>query len=83
MHIIIIIIISHRTTMYIYVAYCYRPSNVVCRPVCYSSQSCKNGRTDRAIWVEGLGEPKESCIRRGTGPPWEGAILMGKRGGPL
>ena len=44
----------------------------------------KNGCTDRdAVCVEDLGGPMEPCNRWGPDPPWEGAILRGKRGGPL
>ena len=64
--------------MYIDVAYCYRPSSVVCRSVCHSSEPCKNGSTDRnAVWVEDSGGPKEPSIRRGPDPPWKGATIRG------
>ena len=36
----------------------------VCRSVCHSTESCKNGWTDRdAIWDVNSGGPKEACIR--------------------
>jgi len=51
---------------YVYVVYCYRPSSVVCRSVCHTSEPFKNGWTDQdAIWVEDLGGPREPCIRWG------------------
>jgi len=43
---------------------------------------CKNGWTDRdAVWFVGLAGPKESCVRWGLHPPWEGAIL--EEGAPI
>jgi len=42
----------HRSTTYVDAAYCYRPSNAVCRSVCHTSGPCKNGCTDRdAVWL--------------------------------
>jgi len=59
-----------RSTAYVDVAYCYRPSSVVCRSVCHTSEPCKNGCTDRdAFWVEDSGGPKEPCIRWGFRSP--------------
>jgi len=81
---VVIIRPHHRTTyMYVNVAYCYRPSSVVCRlvcqSICHSSEPCKNGCTDQdGVWVEDSGGPKEPCITRGPDPPWEWAILRGK-----
>jgi len=37
-----IIIRPHRSTTYEDAAYCYRPSSVVCRSVCHTSEPCKN-----------------------------------------
>jgi len=54
-----IIIRSHRSTMYVDAAYCCRPSSVVCQSVCHTSEPCENGWTDwDAIWVVGLDGPK-------------------------
>jgi len=40
---------------------------LVCLWVCYTSEPCKNGCTDRAaVWVEDLGGPREPCIRWGS-----------------
>ena len=57
---------------------------LVCRPVCHTSEPCKNGCTDRdAVWVGDSGGPKEPCIR------WESRYAMGRgnfeggRGVPL
>ena len=30
-------------TTYVDAAYCYRPSSVVCRLICHTSEPCKNG----------------------------------------
>ena len=47
--------------------------------VYHTSEPCKNGSTNQdAIWVEDLGGPKEPCIRWGSDPLWEGAILREK-----
>jgi len=35
--------------------YCCRPSSVVCRSVCHTSEPCKNGWTDRCCLCWGLG----------------------------
>ena len=46
----------HRNTAYVDAAYCYRPSSVVCRSVCHTSEPCKNGCTDRdAVWIWAAG----------------------------
>ena len=41
--IISIIVRPLRSTTYVDAAYCYRPSSVVCRSVCHTSEPCKNG----------------------------------------
>jgi len=45
-------------------AYSYRPSSVVCRSVCHSSELCKNGWTNQdAVWEhEDSGGSKEPRI---------------------
>jgi len=43
----------------------------VSRSVCHSSESCKNGWTDR-VCVEDSSGPKEPCIRRGPDPHGKG-----------
>jgi len=54
----------HHSTMYIDMACCYRPSSLVCLSICHSSETCKNGWTDRdAVWVVDSGGPKKPCIR--------------------
>ena len=78
-----IIIRPHRSTTYLDVAYCYRPSSVVCRSVCrsvcHTSERCKNGCTDQdAVWVEDLGGFKEPCIRWGPDPPMVKGNFEGK-----
>jgi len=74
------IIRPHRSTTYVDAAYSYRPSIVVCRSVCHTSEPCKNGCTDRAaVWVEDLGGPGEPCIRWGSkSPHGKGQIFGGE-----
>jgi len=74
------IIRLHRSTTYVDAAYSYRPSSVVCRSVCDTSQPCKNGCTDRAaVWVEDLGGPWEPRIRWGSRSPYgKGQIFGGE-----
>jgi len=67
---LLIIITPHRSTTYVYAAYCYRPSSVVCRSVCLSachtSEPCKNGFTDPAVvWGGVAGSPSS---RMWSGP---------------
>jgi len=74
----LVIVRPHSSTTYVDAAYCF--GRYVCLSVCYSSEPCINGRTDRdAVRVEDLGWLKEPCIRWGPDPPCEGAIL-GERG---
>ena len=69
----------HCSTVCVHAAYCNRPSIVVCRSVCYSSEQCKNGWTKRdAVWVMGSDRLKEPLIRSGSISPWEGTIFRGK-----
>jgi len=67
--------------MYLDVAYCYRPSSMVCLSVCHTSQHCKNGWTDRdPVWVVGLDGPKGSCVRWESRDaetlPWDAICLL-------
>jgi len=74
----------HRSTAYIYAAYCYRPSSMVCLSVCHSSDPCKNGWTDWvAVWVEDSGGPKEPCIRWGSDLPMGRGNFEGVKGRPI
>jgi len=78
--VIVIISRSHCSTTYIDVAHCYRPSSMVCRSVCHSSEPCKNGLTDLdAIWLEESDRPKEPCIRWGPDVPMERGNSEGGR----
>ena len=78
------IIRLHRSTAYVDAAYCYRPSSVVFRSVCHSSEPCENGSTDRdAVWVEDSGGPKEPRIRWGSDPVMERGNFKGERGRPI
>jgi len=77
-----VIIRPHRSTTYVYALIVTdRAALSVGRSVLsHYSEPCKNGCTDRdAVWVEDSDGPKEPCIRWGPDPPWEGAILRGKR----
>jgi len=71
----IIIIRPNRSTTYVDKVYCYRRSNVVCWFVCHTSESCKNGWTDRdAVCVEDSGghrEPENHVLDGVQIPPWE------------
>jgi len=70
------IIRPHRSTA----VYCYRPSSVVCRSLCHTSEPCKNGWTDRdAVWVEDSGGSRESCIRWGPDASMERGNFKGER----
>ena len=78
------IIRPHRSTTYIDAAYSYRPSSVVCRSVCHTSEPCKNGCTNRAaVWVEELGGPGEPCIRWGPDPPLRRGKFWGENERPI
>jgi len=66
--------------MYVDMAYCYRPSSVVCRSVCDTSEPCKNGWTDQ---VEDSGGPREPCIRWRSRSPMGCGNFLGGRGVPL
>ena len=56
--------------MYVDAAYCYRPSSVVCRSVCYTSEPCKNDCTDRdAVWVEDSVGRRKHVLDGGPDPP--------------
>jgi len=73
----------HRSTTYLDAAYCYRLSSVVCllvcRSVCYGSDPCKSGWTDRDdVLIEDSGGLREPCIRWGSRSPMGRAILRGK-----
>jgi len=62
------IIRPHRSITYVDSAYCYRPSSVVCRSVCHTSEPDRD-----AIWVEDSGGPRKPCIRWGPDlPMWSG-----------
>jgi len=81
---------SHCSTMYIDVDYCYRRSSVVCqsvglsicRSVCHTSEPCKkrlNRLRCRLGWDSG--RPREPCIRWGLGSrcPMARGNFEGKR----
>jgi len=61
------IISTHRSTMYVHVAYCYRPKSVVSRSVCLSQQWALQRRLNRSRCRMGWGLrwAKELHIRWG------------------
>ena len=74
----------HRNTTYVDAACSYRPSSVVCRSVCHTSEPCKYGCTDRAaFWVEDLGGPGKPCIRWGSRSPMGRGKFFGENGRPI
>jgi len=78
------IVRPHRSTTYVDAAYSYRPSSVVCRSVCHTSEPCRNGCTDRAaVWVEDLGGSGEPCIRWESRSPMGRGKFWGKNGRPI
>jgi len=75
------------STAYVDVAYCYRPSSVVCRSVCRSVTLVSPAKT--AALIEMLFGLRirvghgNHVLDGGSDPPWEGAVLREKRGVPL
>ena len=69
---LLVIIRPHRTSMYVDVAYCYRPSSVVCRSVTLVSPA----KTAEPIEMP-MG-PWNYVLDGDPNPPWEGAILRGE-----
>jgi len=79
-----IIIRLHRSTTYVDVAYPYRPSSVVCRSVCHTSEPCKNSCTDRAaFWVEDLGGPGNHVLDGVQIPPMGKSKFFEENGHPI
>ena len=70
--------------MYVDAAYSYRPSSVVCRSVCHTSEPCKNGITDRAaVWVEDLVGPGNHVLDGVPDPPMGRGKFLGENGRPI
>ena len=64
-----VIIRPHCSTTYVDAAYCYRPSSMVCRFVCHTSEPCRNGWADwDAVWIKNSGGPGEPYVRWGPDP---------------
>ena len=86
---LLFIIRPHRSTMYVDVAHCYRPSSMVMfvgllvglsvsLSVCHSSESCKNGWTDQdAVSDAELRGQRKPYIRWGTDAS-AGRALLGE-----
>jgi len=76
----LVIVRPHRSTTYVDVTYCYRPSSMVCwlvwQPVCRSVtlvSPAKMAEKNRdAIWVQDSAAPRDPCIR------WEYRSPMGR-----
>jgi len=71
----IVIIRPHRSTYVGDAAYCYRPSSVVCRSVTLVSPAKTAEPIDMSFGLWTRMGPKESCVRWGPDPPWEGAMF--------
>jgi len=70
--------------LYADAAYCYKPSSVVCRSVCHSSEPCKTAETiEMSFESTTRVDLGNHVLDRGPDPPWEGAILRRGSGGPL
>ena len=81
------IIRPHRSTTYVDAAYCYRPSRVVCLPVCLSVCHTIEPRKmaspiEMPCWLRTRVGPRNHLLDGGPDPPWEVVILRGK-GRPL
>jgi len=59
-----VVLLGRIAVLYVYSAYCYRPSSVVCRSVCHTSEPDRD-----AIWVEDSGGSRKPCIRWGSRSP--------------
>ena len=69
----------HRSTTYVYAAYCYQPSSVVCRSVCRSATLVSPTKTAEPIELPfRLWAPVSPGNHVGPDPPWEGTILRGE-----
>jgi len=80
----LLVIMPHRSTTYVDAANCYRPSSVicrsVCRSVCHTSESCKTAELiEMPFGLRTRVGPGNHVLDGGPDPPWEGAILAGKR----
>ena len=71
------IVRPHCSTMYVDVAYCYRPSSMVCLSVAVVSPAKTAELINMPFGLRTRG-PREPCVRWGPGAPWEEAILRGK-----
>ena len=83
--IIIIIIRLHRSTTYVDAAYCYRPSRVVCRSVCWSVTLVSPAKTAAPIEmpIRSLVSPGNHLLDGSPDTPCKGAILREETRIPL
>ena len=72
------IIRPHHSSMYVDMA--YRPSTVVCRSVCHSSELCAKTaqQIEMSFRLKTRVGPRNRVLDRGPDPLMEGAILRGK-----
>jgi len=83
----IVIIRSHRSTTYVDVVYCYRPSSVVCRTVCQSVTLVSPAKIAAPIEMPfGLRtrvSPGNHVLDGVPDPPMQRGNFEGERGVPL
>jgi len=65
------------------VAYCYRPTSVVCRSVTVVSPAKTAELTKMPFALKTQVGSRNHVLDGGTHPPWERANVRGGRGGPL
>jgi len=74
------IIRPHRSTTYVDVAYCYRPSSVVCRSVTLVSPAKMAELIEMPFGLRTRVGPGNHVLDGSPDPPWEGAILGAQSG---
>ena len=72
------IIRPHRSSTYVDAAYCYQPSEVVCRSVTLLSPAKMAAPIEMPFGLRTQVGPRNHVLDRGPDPPWEGANLRGK-----
>jgi len=77
-----VIIRPHRSSTYVDVAYCYRPSSVVCRSVTVVIPVKMAEPIEMLFGLWARVGPRNHVLDGGPDPPWERAIFRGI-GGPL
>jgi len=77
------IIRPHRSTVYVDVAYCYRPSSVVCRSVALVSPAKMAELIEMQFGLRKWVGPGNHVLDGGPDPPWKGANFWGENGRPI